>query len=280
MKEYIKNNKKYLIVGIYTLLILSIAHLSIYGTSNSKYIDKKDYALVYQTKLNKLYQKNELAITYSKNKSTREKIYLSFKLKRNEVGIDSKLTDKYFIEIPKACEFVDDSISEYTFPPEKNEPTIAIMCDVNDESILDNNDVFDIYIKIKEQIGKEDKFLYTDGIYSAMSKSDYLTKEFPEDIKPTKEFKISKNNNNWQQVNGDIYDELVYNLEKYYYPTYVDEVYGNFANRIKYYIQGETKENGGYIKSYKGKTSVTTSDSIPGLKITDDGNNYIFRRYY
>ncbi len=187
----IKYNKRINKVIGYTILFISFISFSIYPESHSKYVTKKEEALVYNTNLYKLNQgtitegniklEEKITLGGENHVSDHKTAYLTLNFDRSSV-VKNK-TDKYYIDInvePKnACEIVEittqakkQNLTKGTITytkaqntlAEGEEPvnpanTVVIKCNVED--IIDDTGKLEVPITITERVGIKNPEVFT-----------------------------------------------------------------------------------------------------------------------
>ncbi len=177
-------------------IFLGFVGMSVYPTSHSKFVDINDNALVYGTKLHKLY-KGLMDLTFG-DYSTYKTLLLHFDIERNNIALDNE-QDLYVIEIPKSCKVVTkgltilegtDTTNRYqtSFSGSNNTKNIQISCNV----AVDPSGVkaLNIPISVYEKIEKEAQFLYKSASYSI--DNYYKIRPLPEIEMSTKTFVMPK----------------------------------------------------------------------------------------
>ena len=254
MKNFLIQNKKVVLISYYILIILGIINFTVFNTTNSKYIKDVDYALIYENKLNKLYQ-GKINGVFSKTNSSKETLALRYNFNRDELGLGN--LDEYYLEVSNGCsitgaQIIDNTITFSNTNKEKSEIDFLVTCPI--DSIEVNNSLV-VNLKVLEKINDEDKFLYLTSDY-AILKHDFLN-NFPTITKEQLEIEESNLPN--------LYDMLVNWVNTYYILPY-DEF--NVPNSPLV----EIKE---YLLPYKNVQKETVNTiKLNGLNVSFDNVNH------
>lgn len=176
----------------FVFLFLGFVSMSVYPTSYSIFIDENNTALVYGTKLYQLYQ-GLLDLNFDTT-STYKTLRMDFNLPRNVIAKENE-TDLYTIELSKNCEVVTHGLTilesstnanRYQMRFGANEASKKIQFACNVPVNTSGVQPVDVIVKVNEQIGNEQSFLYKEGSYHmdnyynlrSLPEIEYTLKEF------------------------------------------------------------------------------------------------------
>lgn len=181
----------------FIFIFLGFIGMSVYPTSHSKFIDANDNALIYETKLHKLYKGSLDTVHFGAN-STYKTLLFDFDLPRNNVALSNEV-DNYIIDIPKSCRVVTSGLTilnstdtsnryQTSFNGSTQVKNIQVSCNVP----VDPSGVkhIQIPIEIYEKVASEQVFLYKDYNYEIVNY--YSIKPLPSIISTTDKFEMPK----------------------------------------------------------------------------------------
>ena len=204
-----KKGRKFFRIGkviAYTAMVLSIANLTVYPESHSKYFTAKTDALKYDASLYQLQSDKKIKIKLAKQyELTEDEAYFEFEFDRNKPEIIAGAKkDVYSITVPKnaagekVCTFVSVTSSskiteekgrvyngKYTITYTNNDTAdtnkVLMKCSVPDITVTQNGlDYLMVDVTVREKINKEKKFIYAQSETFHVLKSDYISIVKPE----------------------------------------------------------------------------------------------------
>lgn len=262
-KISLKLNKKIILTAFYTIIVLSIAVLSSFGESQSKYYDDNKSALVYKSSLYTLTNTDPIKISIRDDLSSFERVYYSFEFVRNVVDKE-ELEPMYRLQLPRSCKF-DNNKSSMTLYGDSipDSATYVYSCPVSStSSVMSTN------VTIFESFNYEDDFVYQKGSLSHLY-SEYIKKHPKHDISEDKKsFTVTASETeiktgNYQVSYDAFVDWLVAYATEYHY---IDgtEPYNTSISDLKNYAATVFNKNNLYKKD----------NVLPGIKVECDDKKY------
>lgn len=261
------NKKTRNVIGL-VFAFFSIISIFTFPETHTKYIDKNENALSYNSRLYKLYNGSFPGGINPTSPSSETTAYLTFHFDRNPVVTDETI-DVYEIVIPDVCSLQSISTSgskngnKITFQTkEQSSTSVIIRCNVDDIKTKEEGiDVLRVpTIQVKEKVGTDkNEFLYQEGNFVfPLEKYNELYK--PEPPAP----------------------EAIITDTKLILPNGVTNKYNTFLSWITAYANksGYSKEVLTYVKNkYPNETSILNmSIKLPGFSAKYDSTNktYIY----
>lgn len=283
MKKFLKNNHSYFLVGIYVLLIISVAQASIYANSKSKYVDNKDQALVYHNDFYQLYKGTHNSIEFLEASSNRDNMIVQFSFDRNNIGAGTS-RDRYYLTIPTGCSIwhidtkgsLNEANKTITYNSTLSDTnTVFLTCNVNPDSennIIGSDGKLNISVTVEERVGTtESKFTYLKYNYTSKpSTLNEYQEYFPiplDYLEVTKSASLTMNS---------LYEKLKEYMENVYFKNFVVNYNENTKGPIQTAILG-------YIEVFNPVIHPElTLDNVmdvvlPGLDVSFANNKYVFK---
>lgn len=272
---------KKIIIMSYTIITILIINFMIIGTSQSKYIEKKNCALAFDTNLASLNNTGTFNITTS-SETDYDEVVVGFNFPRNNFVLEDNVKDKYTIKLRANNEINSGKLNENC--------TVKILNGsewVTEKEVEFNTASTNESISVRVSCHKNDVTENINGIDTIYL--DAFVEETVEDytfryIKSNKPYSIELaeyNNDHPKQHEGDyfeltvsnninLHDALIEWLSKYYYPYISDSIIKSAINLyVKDYIDENVIKNG-----FKGLEINGPIDNKYTIKIEDNFIGY------
>ena len=236
MKYNLKKIKKTLFI---TLLVFAMPALSVFPSTNSKYITEKENWLVYKTNINTIY-KGTFTADYELDNSTFEKVGISFKFPKSNNALPTD-KDIYKIKVHEGCIININDVTtkgtigkikdnEYKIEYKKGVTTdnISVKYTCNYDVIHDLNDDFlKDKITITETFNNENYYYkYMDGYFNIPYSEYREDKPIPTAVRNGNQLTIPSNVvNKYIEVTGWLSEYFASYENNSPYNSYYDQTY-------------------------------------------------------
>ncbi len=272
MKYNLKKIKKTLFI---TLLVFAVPALSIFPSTNSKYITEKENWLVYKTNMNAIY-KGIFSTNYESNNSTYEKVGISFSFPKSSNALSTD-KDIYVIRVNDKCTInkvtskgTETKISDneykikYAAGVTTDNIKVEYTCNYNDILVEDN---LKDTIKVTEAFNEENNYYNYMFGYFNKSYNEYRTeKPIPSAIRNGNILTIPSNVENK-------YNEIKSWLTEYFASDANSSAYINYFNQA--YNETNFEQSG----LLDGFSVVKQADGTLVYTIEKNYKNYALTKY-
>ncbi len=251
-----KKNKKIKITILVLLVTLGINNLCSIAVSSAKYVANVPTAFTFKSTLTSLYKNDVETFVLDENKASKTGNFeFTLGFKRNTV-VDEISDDVYEIVVPKDCtlenngtgNLSDGKIFKFTSKDE-NKSNLSMSCPSTSSAEYGNSGSgYNFEIKIYEQIGKEQKFIY--------------------------------------QIGRSIYEEIPAIIENPFTVPIDGSASETFLNKLKKYVTSQPKskkfsfrdsEITNLVEKYvAGYSSSNFTSPLKGITMSSDSLNYTF----